>query len=104
VEKPAFLVVRAVVADEAERAAFDHWYETDHVVAAKRAFRAERAWRFWSRSDPSVHYAAYRFAGHAALEEALKTSEAADLIADFDRSWPEVTRTRDILEGVQVLD
>ena len=99
----AYLVVRAVVENEADRPAFDHWYETDHVVLARRAFACEKAWRFWSRSDASVHYAVYRFADMPTLKASLATSEAAETIVDFDRAWPKIKRTRDILEGVQVL-
>ena len=35
---PACLVVRAVVADPADRADFDHWYRTEHLPDALRAF------------------------------------------------------------------
>jgi len=56
----ALLAVRAEV-PEAERARFDHWYETDHLPWALRAFEARRAWRCWSRSDPAVHVAFYEF-------------------------------------------
>ena len=36
----AYLVVRAVVADPADRAAFDHWYRTEHLPDAMKAFKA----------------------------------------------------------------
>src|ERR1041384_1482869 len=48
----ACFAVRAEV-PEAERSRFDHWYETDHLPWALRAFGARRAWRCWSRSDPA---------------------------------------------------
>ena len=38
------LAVRAEV-PEAERARFDHWYETDHLPWALREFSARCAWR-----------------------------------------------------------
>ena len=50
----ALLAVRASV-PEADRARFDHWYETDHLPWAKRVFAANRAWRCWSKSDPALH-------------------------------------------------
>ena len=45
-----------------------------------------------------MHYAVYRFANKAALDAALGCDEFKDMIADFNRAWPEgVTRTRDIV-------
>ena len=38
----AYLVVRAVVADPTDRAAFDHWYRTEHLPDALKAFKAQR--------------------------------------------------------------
>ena len=58
----AYLVVRAEVPDQADRAPFDHWYATDHLPWAIRVFGARRGWRCWSRADPAVHYAFYEFA------------------------------------------
>jgi hypothetical protein len=49
----AFLVIRAIVADPAKRAAFDDWYRREHL----KVFGAEKAWRFWSDTDPSAHQA-----------------------------------------------
>jgi hypothetical protein len=56
----AYFAVRAEV-PEADRAKFDHWYETDHLPSALRVFGARRAWRCWSKSDPGVHVAFYEF-------------------------------------------
>ena len=64
---PAYLVVRAEVA-EADRRDFDDWYRTEHLPDAKKAFAAQSAWRAWSRTNPSVHYAYYQFADVAAAE------------------------------------
>ena len=48
--------------------------------------------------EEGVHYAVYRFADRAACDAALKSEGLKELIADFDRAWPEgVTRTRDIV-------
>jgi hypothetical protein len=93
-----YFVVRAVVADAALRARFDHWYASDHLPWAIRAFGAEKAWRLWSDGDPPVHVAVYRFADKDRLEAALKSEEFKALVADFDRAWPSgVTRTRETL-------
>ena len=75
-----YFMVRAQVANESERGKFDQWYATHHLPLAMEKFHAEKGWRFWSRSDPSVHYA---------------------LVADFDQAWPHITRTRDLIEAVQ---
>ncbi len=93
----AYLVVRAVVA-ESDRRDFDHWYRTEHLPDAVKAFAAQRGWRGWSRTDPSVHYAFYQFADVAGAE-AVNTSPAIRaLVAEFDARWgTRVTRTREII-------
>ncbi|WP_428487057.1 hypothetical protein [Rhodopila sp.] len=92
------MVVRAVVADRADRALFDHWYHMEHLPDALRAFNALSAMRGWSMTDPSVHIAFYRF-GSLATAQAIADSRAIkDLIAEFDRVWgSRVVRSRDIL-------
>ena len=97
----AYLMVRAQVADEADRAKFDQWYGTHHLPLAMDKFRAEKGWRFWSRSDPAVHYALYQFTDTARLRERLESADFKLLVADFDQSWPHVTRSRDLIEAVQ---
>jgi len=92
-----YFVVRATVADPAERAAFDAWYATEHLPDAARSFGAKKAWRFWSLTDPSVHQASYEFADQASLDRAINGTEMKRLVADFNRDWPEVTRTREVL-------
>lgn len=94
----AYLVVRAVVADAADREAFDRWYATEHLPDALKAFNALNAWRAWSRTDPAVHCAFYAFDSVQAVE-AITTSPAIKaLIAEFDARWStKVTRTREIL-------
>ena len=101
----AYLAVRAEV-PEADRARFDHWYETDHLPWALRAFGAKRAWRCWSRSDPQgdpcVHVAFYEFDSVEAAEAAAAPEKIAPLVADFDRVWGDrVMRRRAILDIVQ---
>ena len=94
----AYLVVRAVVA-EADRPAFDQWYRTQHLPDAIKAFAAQEGWRGWSRTDPSVHYAFYRFPDAAAAEAISSSPTIRTLIAEFDARWGKrVTRTREIIE------
>ena len=92
-----FFLVRAVVAPDL-RDKFDHWYATDHLPWAIRAFKCDKAWRFWSALEPGVHYAVYRFADKASCDAALGSAEFKALVADFDRAFPQgVSRTRDVL-------
>lgn len=93
----AFFLVRAVVVAPL-REKFDHWYSTDHLPWAIKIFKCDKAWRFWSETEPGVHYAVYQFADKAHLDAALAQDEFKQLIADFSRTWPEgVTRAREIV-------
>jgi len=94
----AYLVVRSVVADEASRAAFDRWYSTEHLPDAVRDFGVKRGWRGWSRTDPSAHLAFYEFADVAAVQRAQASDATRALVAEFDRAFPKVARTREIIE------
>ena len=71
--KKAYFIVRAEVPNESDRANFDQWYGTHHLPLAMDKFRAEKGWRFWSRSDPSVHYALYQFSDTATLQNCLES-------------------------------
>jgi hypothetical protein len=93
----AYFVVRATVADPAKRQAFDAWYNREHLPDAVKSFGAEKAWRFWSLTDPSLHQATYQFADKAALERATNGEDMKRLVADFNRDWPDVTRARELL-------
>jgi hypothetical protein len=93
----AYFIVRATVTDAAKRAAFDAWYSREHVPDALKSFGAQKAWRFWSATDPAVHVAMYQFADKAALERGTGGEEIKRLVADFNRDWPDVTRTREVL-------
>jgi hypothetical protein len=93
----AFFVVRATVTDAAKRQAFDTWYSREHVPDAMKSFGATKAWRYWSLTEPSLHHAMYQFPDQAALDRAMASPENKRLVADFDRDWPGVTRTREIL-------
>jgi hypothetical protein len=94
---PAFFVVRATVVDPARRKPFDEWYHREHLPDAVKAFGAAKAWRFWSLTDPALHQATYEFADQAALDRALGGAALKALVADFDRAWPDIPRTREIL-------
>ena len=96
-----YFMVRAQVANESDRAKFDQWYETHHLPLAMDKFQAEKGWRFWSRSDPSVHYALYQFKDMATLRGCLNSPGFKLLVADFEQAWPRVTRSRDLIEVVQ---
>jgi hypothetical protein len=102
---PAYLVVRAVVPDPADRADFDHWYRTEHLPDALQAFGARAAWRGWSQTDAAVHCAFYRFADLAAVDAIASGDAIKALIAEFDRRWgTRVTRTREILDVADELE
>jgi hypothetical protein len=93
----AVFVVRATVSDASKRQAFDAWYSREHLPDAVKSFGAEKAWRYWSLTDPALHLAMYRFADEAALDRATKGENMSRLVADFNRDWPDVTRTRELL-------
>jgi hypothetical protein len=63
-----FFVVRATVSDPAKRAAFDAWYAREHMPDAVKTF-----------------------------DRGTGGDEMKRLVADFNRDWPDVTRTREIL-------
>ncbi|NKC15156.1 MAG: hypothetical protein GKR94_24080 [Gammaproteobacteria bacterium] len=84
---PAFLKVRAVVADGADRQPFDEWYQNEHLPDAYRAFNATRAWRAWSEVEPSVHYAFYRFESLERAQAIMNSPPIKELIAAFDKRW-----------------
>jgi hypothetical protein len=90
-------VVRATVSDPAKRAEFDAWYSREHMPDAMKTFGSTKAWRCWSVDDPSIHLATYQFADKASLDRAINGDEMKRLVADFNRDWPGVTRTREVL-------
>ena len=96
-----YFIVRATVADPAQRAAFDAWYSKEHLPDAVKTFGAQKAWRFWSESDPSVHQATYRFGDRAALDRGTAPEKMKRLVADFDKAWPGVPRAREIMTLVE---
>jgi len=96
------LVVRAEIANEADRAPFDHWYASDRLPWAIQVFGAQRGWRCWSRSDPAVHYAFYEIADVGQAQALIGSDKIKPLVADFDRVWGDrVARRRELLEIIQ---
>jgi len=91
----AYFVVRATLTDPDRRGAFDRWYQNEHLPDASKSFGVMRAWRFWSLTEPSLHQATYEFADEASLDRAMKGEDLKRLVADFNRDWPDVTRTRE---------
>ena len=98
----AYFIVRAEVA-EADRDAFDRWYETEHLPDAKTAFGCRAAFRGWSDVEPGIHIAFYEFADAAAAKAATGEATLKPLIAEFNAKFPNVTRSRDIVEVKQRL-
>ncbi len=97
-----YFVVRAVIPNPADRAAFDIWYQEEHLPDAMRAFNVTHAFRAWNRTDPSVHCAFYEFPSVAAAESLGGTDVIKALIEEFDRQWQgRVTRSREIFEVMQ---
>ena len=94
---PTYFIVRATVSDPAKRAAFDAWYSNEHLPDALKSFGAQKAWRYWSETDPALHVAQYQFADRAALDDGTRPEVMKRLVADFDRDWPGIGRTREIL-------
>jgi hypothetical protein len=90
-------IVRATVSDPAKRQAFDTWYSREHLPDAMKSFGAVKAWRYWSATDPSLHQAMYQLPDKAALDRATGRPEMKRLVDDFNRDWPDVTRTRHVL-------
>ncbi len=100
----ALLIVRAEIPDPADRPLFDTWYQNEHLPDAFRSLRPDRAWRSWSRVEPSSHCAFYEFPDVEAAQKALTSDAIILLIKEFDRVWgARVTRTRDVVEVVQRL-
>ena len=94
--QPSF-VVCATVTDPAKREAFSAWYSREHLPDAMKSFGAVKAWRYWSATEPSLHHAMYQFTDKAALDRATEGLEMKRLVADFNRDWPDVTQTPEVL-------
>jgi hypothetical protein len=90
----AFFVIRSTVPDATKRKEFDAWYQREHLPDVV-TLGATKAWRCWSLTDPSLHQVTYQFPDEAALERAMKNEDRMRMVADFDRDWPDVMRTRE---------
>ena len=91
----SYFVVRSTVADASKREAFDNWYQEVHLPDALRLFGAKHAWRCRSLADASIHEATYEFSDELSLDQAVNGGALKQLIDDFNRDWPAVTRTRE---------
>lgn len=101
----AFILIRSVIPNPDDRKEFDHWYATDHLPLVLSTINVVQGWRFWSTSDPSIHYAFVEFSDRDELRRAASSEGFKALLADYDRVWGSrgVTRTRDFLDKVQHL-
>ena len=100
----AWLMVRAEVG-EADREAFDRWYENEHLPDAMKAFAIDHAWRGWSDVEAGIHDAFYEFPSIERAREVVNGSEAIKgMISEFDRCWEDrVVRSREIIDRTQLL-
>lgn len=95
----AFLVIRARLTNLADRQRFDDWYRTEQLPSSIRAFKAERGWRAWSKTNPLVHIVLYEFPSVEEAETILDSPALAQQTAEFDRVWGTgIVRTREIVE------
>lgn len=98
------LLIRARLSDEALAGPFDDWYAREHLPLAAATLHATRALRFWSTTDPSVHFALYEFDSGAVLAEQMAAPGFASLVEHFDQRWAGlVERTREVLVAAQTL-
>ena len=98
----AVFMVRAEIADEGMKDVFDRWYHEEHLPDALKAFKARRAWRGWSDTQPRVHYAWYEFEDLAQAKAIVGSEAFKRLVADFERAWgSRVARSRDFVTIVQ---
>lgn len=101
----AWFVVRAQIADVSMRDSFDRWYHQEHLPDALKSFKARRAWRAWSDTDPCLHYAWYEFDDLASAKAIVGSETLARLVGDFERAWGnKVARSRDFVSIVQSME
>ena len=90
-------IVRAEV-PEADRAAFEDWYQNEHLGEAKEMFNATGAWRGWSRVDLAIHMAFYEFESVEAATAIQDSGALQTLIGKFNEVWGDrVSRTREVI-------
>jgi hypothetical protein len=56
-----------------------------------------------ARSHPAIHYAFYEFPDLSAAQVILDSDTLKGLIAEFDRVWGTVTRTREVVAARQII-
>src|SRR3982074_267009 len=83
----AVLIIRARLTNLADRPKFDTWYRAEHLPSGVRLFKAQRAWRCWSRTNPLVHIALYEFPSVEEAEDILDSAALAAQTAEFARVW-----------------
>jgi hypothetical protein len=99
----AMLQVTATVPTET-RQAFDHWYQTEHLPDAQKAFGVKTAFRGWDTVDLTKHHAFYLFDSIEQANQVLTGDALQTLIAEFDRVWQsQVSRQRSIINITQDL-
>ena len=80
-------------------------YQNEHLPDAVKAFSAAGAWRGWSDLDDNVQIAFYELADLAEVNRVMASNGFKQTIGEFDRHWQgKVTRTREVVESVQVLE
>lgn len=100
----AVLIVRARLTNMADRQQFDSWYSSEHLPNGVRLYKAQRAWRCWSRTNPLVHIALYEFDSVEEAESILDSAALAAQMAEFDRVWGAgIRRTREVVEVAEEL-
>jgi len=93
----AYLIVRAEV-PEADRDAFEVWYQDEHLPDAKAAFGCLTAKRGWSDVTPGIHIAIYEFTDLDTARTVTTSPAIKTLIEEFDRVWQgRITRTREVI-------
>lgn len=98
----AYFIVRAEVPAD-KRDAFDKWYENEHLLDAHKQFGTLSAKRGWSTIDPTIHMAFYEFSDLAAAEAATSPDAIAPLIAEFDKNFPGISRSRQVIDMAQTI-
>lgn len=94
-----YLIVKSILSDESNRDRFDEWYKSDHMPKALLQLGAESGRRYWSDSDPLVHYAIYLFTeiDRPRRVKAISDGVGGILTHEFNVTWPGVVRTREVI-------
>jgi hypothetical protein len=82
---------------------FDRWYGSDHSPLATTVLGASGFWRYWSDTDPQIHFAFYEFQDADAAVAAQASPGNAGLIKEYDERWGgRIERTREIVTRAPV--